>query len=141
MRSSASDTRQAAVHVTGADCSRQRTTAHSSSTKSLKCRLPFSCVYCACFRTVPYEESGVSEAGQPITPAELPVNGDLDPAAATSRTVTPENLSESLHPAKERLVSEFERIYLRRLVSRAGGNMARSARLAHIDRTTLYRLV
>ena len=66
---------------------------------------------------------------------------ELDPSAAISRTVTAETFSEAFHPAKEKLVSEFERLYLRRLVTRAGGNMARAARLAHIDRTTLYRLV
>ncbi len=37
--------------------------------------------------------------------------------------------------------SEFERIYLRRLVDRSGGNLARAARVANVDRTTLYRLL
>jgi DNA-binding NtrC family response regulator len=38
-------------------------------------------------------------------------------------------------------VSRFEKEYLARLVSRAGGNMSKAARLARIDRTTLYRLM
>jgi DNA-binding NtrC family response regulator len=83
----------------------------------------------------------VAEPGQRITPDELPPGEDQDSAASIGSALTPETLTEPFHPAKEKLVSEFERIYLRRLVSRAGGNMARAARLAHIDRTTLYRLV
>ena len=43
--------------------------------------------------------------------------------------------------AKDKLVAQFEKEYLTRLVSRAGGNMSRAARLAGIDRTTLYRLM
>jgi DNA-binding NtrC family response regulator len=42
---------------------------------------------------------------------------------------------------KERVVSDFERDYLTRLVARAGGNMSKAARQANIDRTTLYRLM
>jgi DNA-binding NtrC family response regulator len=83
----------------------------------------------------------LAEPGQLITPAELPINEDPDPAAAISHTLTPETLKQAFRPAKEKLVSEFERVYLRLLVSRAGGNMARAARMANIDRTTLYRLV
>jgi DNA-binding NtrC family response regulator len=43
--------------------------------------------------------------------------------------------------ARERLVSQFEKEYLTRLVERALGNMSKAARLANIDRTTLYRLM
>jgi transcriptional regulator of acetoin/glycerol metabolism len=50
-------------------------------------------------------------------------------------------LDDAFHPAKDRLVAHFEKEYLSRLVTRAGGNMSRAARLASIDRTTLYRLM
>jgi DNA-binding NtrC family response regulator len=50
-------------------------------------------------------------------------------------------LDEAFHPAKDRLVAQFEKEYLGRLVGRAGGNMSKAARLANIDRTTLYRLM
>jgi transcriptional regulator of acetoin/glycerol metabolism len=50
-------------------------------------------------------------------------------------------LRQDFHTAKERLVTDFERTYLRSLVDRSGGNMSRAARLASIDRTTLYRLM
>ena len=50
-------------------------------------------------------------------------------------------MDEPYHAAKDRLIAEFEREYLARLSARAGGNMSRAARLANIDRTTLYRLM
>jgi DNA-binding NtrC family response regulator len=50
-------------------------------------------------------------------------------------------MDEAYHAAKDRVVAQFEREYLTRLVSRAGGNMSKAARLASIDRTTLYRLM
>ena len=50
-------------------------------------------------------------------------------------------MDEAYHAAKDRVVAQFEKEYLTRLVSRAGGNMSKAARLASIDRTTLYRLM
>ena len=50
-------------------------------------------------------------------------------------------MDEAYHPAKDRIVVQFEKEYLTRLISRAGGNMSKAARLASIDRTTLYRLM
>jgi DNA-binding NtrC family response regulator len=49
-------------------------------------------------------------------------------------------LDDSFHTAKDHVVANFEREYLIRLVARSGGNLSRAARLAGIDRTTLYRL-
>jgi DNA-binding NtrC family response regulator len=45
------------------------------------------------------------------------------------------------HTAREKLLEEFERDYLIELVERAGGNMSKAARIAQVDRTTLYRLM
>jgi DNA-binding NtrC family response regulator len=50
-------------------------------------------------------------------------------------------LNEAYHVAKERVLANFERDYLTRLVARASGNMSKAARLASVDRTTLYRLL
>jgi DNA-binding NtrC family response regulator len=50
-------------------------------------------------------------------------------------------MSEAYHIAKDKLVAQFEREYLARIVARAGSNMSKAARLASIDRTTLYRLM
>jgi len=55
--------------------------------------------------------------------------------------VTPAPLHEAYHLAKEQVLASFEREYVTRLVARASGNMSRAARLASVDRTTLYRLL
>jgi DNA-binding NtrC family response regulator len=48
---------------------------------------------------------------------------------------------EPYHDARERVLAEFERAYLLALVARASGNMSRAAKIAGVDRTTLYRLM
>ncbi len=48
---------------------------------------------------------------------------------------------QGLRVARERVIADFERHYLTWLMSRAGGNMSRAARIARVDRTTLYRLI
>ncbi len=82
----------------------------------------------------------LSEPGQPIQPQDIPVYEDGAPAPAAG-TLPASIMDEPYHTAKDRLIAEFEREYLTRLSARAGGNMSRAARLANIDRTTLYRLM
>jgi DNA-binding NtrC family response regulator len=50
-------------------------------------------------------------------------------------------LNDAYHLAKEHVLANFEKEYVTRLVARASGNMSRAARLASVDRTTLYRLL
>ena len=50
-------------------------------------------------------------------------------------------MHDAYHVAKEQVLASFEKEYVTRLVSRASGNMSRAARLASVDRTTLYRLL
>ncbi len=45
------------------------------------------------------------------------------------------------HDARQELTDEFERRYLRWVVKEASGNMSKAARIADVDRTTLYRLM
>ena len=80
------------------------------------------------------------EPDQTIQPSDIPLYEDTG-EHPTESVVTPAVLDEAFHSAKERLVAQFEKEYLGRLVTRAGGNMSRAARLANIDRTTLYRLM
>jgi DNA-binding NtrC family response regulator len=64
-------------------------------------------------------ETGVFHARDPLEPEyDLPFKG-----------------------AKEKLVERFEQEYLRRLLQRAGGNVARAAREAELDRKHLYTLL
>jgi DNA-binding NtrC family response regulator len=48
---------------------------------------------------------------------------------------------EKYHSARDRVLADFEKKYLNWLVDRSGTNMSRAAKLAGVDRTTLYRLM
>ena len=50
-------------------------------------------------------------------------------------------IEDTYHVARERLLAEFERRYLTWLFTQAGNNISRAARIADVDRTTLYRLM
>jgi DNA-binding NtrC family response regulator len=83
----------------------------------------------------------LAEPGQTIRPEDIPFYDD-GPREQMGRGGYPSAiLNEAFHNAKEQLVAHFEREYLSRLVIRADGNMSRAARLANVDRTTLYRLM
>jgi len=82
----------------------------------------------------------LAEPDQVIQPDDIPVYDDN--AEWPAESVAPAGvLDEAYHPAKDRVVAQFEKEYLTRLINRAGGNMSKAARLASIDRTTLYRLM
>ena len=82
----------------------------------------------------------LAEPGQILGPGDIPAYddaGELPPEDAAPFSMP----DEAYHPAKDRVIAQFEREYLKRLVARAGGNMSKAARLASVDRTTLYRLM
>jgi DNA-binding NtrC family response regulator len=83
----------------------------------------------------------IAEAGRPIGPDDIPVYDD-GPVSASAETGLPAAImNDAFHLAKDNLIAHFEKEYLTRLTTRAGGNMSKAARLAGIDRTTLYRLM
>ncbi|MBL0937510.1 MAG: sigma-54-dependent Fis family transcriptional regulator [Gemmatimonadaceae bacterium] len=84
----------------------------------------------------------IADATRPITPDDIPVydDGPLEGGAAESG-LPASIMNDSFHVAKDNLIAHFEKEYLSRLTTRAGGNMSKAARLAGIDRTTLYRLM
>ena len=50
-------------------------------------------------------------------------------------------MEEPYYAARARVVAEFERHYLTQLLTHSRGNMSHAARVAGVDRTTLYRLL
>jgi len=82
----------------------------------------------------------IADGSRPIEPDDIPVYDDnLGPKAESGFPA--ELMNDTFHIAKDNLISHFEREYLAQLNSRASGNMSKAARLAGIDRTTLYRLM
>jgi DNA-binding NtrC family response regulator len=51
------------------------------------------------------------------------------------------SIEEPYYAARARVVAEFERHYLTQLLTHSHGNMSHAARVAGVDRTTLYRLL
>lgn len=83
-----------------------------------------------------------AEPNQQVGPEDIPFadQANFDPIGFDA-SVANDALREAYHTAKDRLLNEFERVYFRRLVDTTEGNLARAARIASIDRTTLYRLM
>jgi transcriptional regulator with PAS, ATPase and Fis domain len=82
----------------------------------------------------------MAEPDMLIQPNDIPIYEDTGEWPAESAAPAGV-MEEAYHPAKDRVIAQFEKEYLTRLVGRAGGNMSKAARLASIDRTTLYRLM
>ena len=81
----------------------------------------------------------LAQPGAKILIHHLPLDQEVDLGAATNGPgILP--TSDAYHVAKEQVLATFEKNYVTQLVARASGNMSRAARLASVDRTTLYRL-
>jgi DNA-binding NtrC family response regulator len=83
----------------------------------------------------------LAEPDHLIQPDEIPIYDDAADWPTETGGMPSGVMDEGFHNAKDRVIAHFEREYLSRLVGRAGGNMSKAARLASIDRTTLYRLM
>jgi len=84
------------------------------------------------------------EPGQEIQPQDIPfIGGPQGPSAAEGAgpALGEGMMEESYHAARDRVIASFERRYLTWLVNHVGGNMSKAARVAGVDRTTLYRLM
>ncbi|HEX4627771.1 MAG TPA: sigma-54 dependent transcriptional regulator [Gemmatimonadales bacterium] len=81
------------------------------------------------------------EPGANVRPEDIPFFGDAsgkeEPEAAADEAID----ADGYYPARERLVSRFDRRFLTQVVLRAGGNLSKAARMARVDRTTFYRLM
>lgn len=81
------------------------------------------------------------EAGSDVLPEDIPFIDEETAGTSSIPTFTSPIVEEKYHQARDRVLVEFERGYLTWLVSRSGGNMSKAARIAGVDRTTLYRLM
>jgi DNA-binding NtrC family response regulator len=83
------------------------------------------------------------EPGGELRAEDLPFSRSehLAEGTAAPAVTMPPIVEETYHVARERLLAEFERRYLTWLVAQAGNNISRAARIAAVDRTTLYRLM
>jgi DNA-binding NtrC family response regulator len=86
------------------------------------------------------------EPGMLIEPSDIPFAVQSEETADTLSPVESFSFGGNqeeygFHASRERLLAQFERRYLVWLVDRAGGNLSKAARIAGIQRTTLYRLM
>jgi DNA-binding NtrC family response regulator len=88
------------------------------------------------------------EPDQTVQPGDIPLYeesgdspGEGGPGGVGGGGPVAAIASEPYHLAKDRVVAQFEKEYLTALVARASNNMSKAARLAGVDRTTLYRLM
>ncbi|MGI9625947.1 MAG: sigma-54-dependent transcriptional regulator [Longimicrobiales bacterium] len=82
----------------------------------------------------------LSEPGANIGAEDLPFIQHSPRPGGTDGIWDTFALHGDYHEARERVLASFERGYLSRVVKRANGNMSDAAKLAGVDRTTLYRL-
>jgi DNA-binding NtrC family response regulator len=75
-----------------------------------------------------------------ILPDDIPIVSHAT-AASAGGGIYAAIMDDAYTVAKDKLLRQFEREYLPRLFERAGHNIARAARMASMDRTTLYRLM
>ena len=85
----------------------------------------------------------VADSGQDLHPAAFDLGGDghatgeRDGAVGVDRSL----FGLDYHTAREEMLAAFERDYLAHILREADGNMSGAARLAGVDRTTLYRIM
>jgi transcriptional regulator with PAS, ATPase and Fis domain len=90
----------------------------------------------------------LAEPAGPIGPAQIPFRREAPcaaagniPAAAAGTTGVETGFERGYRAARRSVVDAFESHYLTWFVRRAGRNFSKAARIAGIDRTTLYRLL
>jgi DNA-binding NtrC family response regulator len=86
----------------------------------------------------------LAQPGKTIGQADLALRDGGEapaPSIVGPQSMIPAGLDESYHAARDRVIAQFETQYLDWLVKRAGGNLSKAARVAGVDRTTLYRVM
>jgi DNA-binding NtrC family response regulator len=85
----------------------------------------------------------LAEPGSEIAASEIPfIHEDLDePMTASGLALDRSVLDADYHTARELVLAQFEKDYLEHIVREAKGNISDAARMAGVDRTTLYRMM
>jgi DNA-binding NtrC family response regulator len=83
----------------------------------------------------------LASPGADISPSDIPFLDDLERSDGEGALFPRSVLEMDYHSARDRVLAEFESSYLKHVVSASGGNISDAARLAGVDRTTLYRLM
>jgi DNA-binding NtrC family response regulator len=83
----------------------------------------------------------LADAGSMIQADDLPMRTETGYGVSAAGGWPTHLMSKAYHAAKDGVLSHFEKEYLSLLMARADRNMSKAARLAGIDRTTLYRLL
>src|SRR6266702_2105821 len=81
------------------------------------------------------------EPGAEIGVEDIPFITDKRTDADLITACEEENGEDSYYIARDRLLGQFDKRFLTRVIVRAGGNLSKAARLAKVDRTTFYRLM
>src|SRR5881396_130243 len=81
------------------------------------------------------------EPGTEIGVEDIPFITDKRTDADLITACEEENGEDSYYVARDRLLGQFDKRFLTRVIVRAGGNLSKAARLAKVDRTTFYRLM
>lgn len=80
--------------------------------------------------------------GEEVRPEDIVfIDADAAPSPPAGVTFDPATMSLDYHTARDQVLARFEVDYLRHVVRSAGGNISDAARMAGVDRTTLYRLM
>src|SRR6266852_5144067 len=81
------------------------------------------------------------ESGNEIGVKDIPFITDQRTDAQLILACEDEAGDDSYYAARDRLLGQFDKRFLKRVVIRAAGNLSKAARLAKVDRTTFYRLM
>lgn len=93
-------------------------------------------------RNVVEHAAVLADEGKELGPEDLFFLDDS--VGSTPQFETAENrrvMDQDYHSARETVLTRFETDYLTHVVESSGGNISDAARLAGVDRTTLYRLM
>jgi len=81
------------------------------------------------------------DATSPVGPDSFNLGGTFNEPGTRGTGIDPMLFQKDYHTAREEMLAVFEEQYLSNILKRAGGNISGAARIAGVDRTTLYRLM